>query len=310
MGLSNGSMAKVSVVTPSYNQGQFIEKTIRSVLCQDYPQVEYIVVDGLSSDHTAEILQQYSHQVDRVIIEPDKGQTDALNKGFKLCTGDIIAYINSDDCYADANVFSRMVAYLEDHPEVDVVYGRRRFIGEKGYFELSNPHREFSQQDLYSSCYIPQECVFWRRSLFEKAGFHVDEMLSFAMDYELWLRFLSHGAKFAAVDDFWGFYRYYPGQKSNAIWREKGLPEIAKLHKMYTGRSLPELEMIAAYHEYLHGLSPVFEGPAFFSCYQMWFGMMYYQKQVVSRVPIDEWMLRAPLRPNQPSLDTSHGITV
>ncbi|NJR64231.1 MAG: glycosyltransferase [Leptolyngbyaceae cyanobacterium CRU_2_3] len=161
---------RVTIVTPSYNQGRFIERTILSVICQDYPDLEYILVDAVSTDHTQTVLERYEPQIDVLIVEPDRGQTDALNKGFNRSTGEIMAYLNSDDCYADKHVIATAVRYFHDNPDIDVVYGQRNCINANGRFTYCPPYRPFCQDNLLLSDYIGQECVFWRRSILNKRG--------------------------------------------------------------------------------------------------------------------------------------------
>ena len=279
---------KVSIVTPSYNQAAFIERTVLSVLCQDYANVEYIVVDGASTDGTEEILRKYSSHLEHLIIEPDEGQTDALNKGFKLATGEIVAYINSDDCYANAKVVSDAVKAFQDHSSIDVVYGKRYFINENGVFINAMPYRSFDKDLLYLNDYIPQECVFWRQSLFEKAGAFVNSSFDFAMDYELWLRFLEHDAQFLSIDEVFGLFRWYDGQKSQDAWRTKGLPEIERLHRQYAGRYIEELEMMDYYQQHYFLAHPKQAPELYAFCYHLWENQLTYRRRLL-RHPIDQW---------------------
>lgn len=284
---------KVSIVTPSYNHGEFIEKTILSVICQDYPNLEYVLVDAASTDRTKDILQKYQDHISVLIVEPDRGQTDALNKGFRRCTGDILAYLNSDDCYADSTVISTAVGYFNQNPEIDVVYGQRNCIGKGGRFTYCAPYRPFCQDSLYLSDYISQECVFWRRGIFEKAGAYVDESFHFAMDYELWLRFLKHGATFLSVPEFFGLFRSYQEQKSIDLWETVGLPEIARLHQTYLGRYVPEEEMVDHYEEYFFGAHAQASPDAFKFAQHMWGSFVMYKKDLLNNQPIDTWGLEA-----------------
>lgn len=290
--LTSDQSLKVSVITPSFNQGQFIEKTILSVLCQDYENLEYIVVDGLSNDETSSILRKYQKYIDVVIIEKDDGQSDALNKGFKLATGDIIAYLNSDDCYADATVISKVVHHFTTANDVDVVYGRRDMISEDGFFTHCFPYTPFSKHHLYLADYIPQECAFWGRTIFEKAGPYVSREFDFAMDYELWLRFLEFDAKFLAVDEVFGLFRSYASQKTIAQWETKGLPEIAKLHKKYLDRTIPDEQMRNYFREHAFGVNPDMQPEAGLFQEQLWADYMTLKRQVLSKFPLDHWVLR------------------
>lgn len=280
----------VSIVTPSFNQAQFIDKTIRSVILQDYSRIEYVVMDAASEDGTDQVLAKYSKHIKKTIREKDEGQSDAINKGFKLTSGEIMAYINSDDCYMNDHVVSRVVELFEQNPNVDVIFGKREYIDEAGYFVLNYPFRQFNKKLLYESCYIPQECTFWRRSIYEKAGGMVDKNFNFAMDYDLWLRFLEAGAEFMAVDEYFGLFRWYPGQKSTDIWQKYGLPEIAKLQEKYLGYALPEDEMVAKYQEYFYGSNRLTSIDIFRSAVPHWQDFTAFKKQQLSASPRDHWV--------------------
>src|SRR5215207_2503335 len=121
----------ISIVTPSFNQDRYIEETIRSVLSQDYPSIEYMIVDGASSDETVDIIKKYEDKLAYWVSENDKGQTEAINKGFRHAKGDILAWINSDDTYQPGAV-AAVVKYLQDHPDVGMVYGDCNYINESG----------------------------------------------------------------------------------------------------------------------------------------------------------------------------------
>jgi glycosyltransferase involved in cell wall biosynthesis len=290
----NSDSPTVSIVTPSYNQGQFIEKTILSVLGQDYSNLQYIIFDGASSDNTPQILRRYSSYIDLVVSKKDNGQSDALNRGFQQCSGEIFAYLNSDDCYANKRVVSTVVKYFQAHPEIDVIYGQRYYIDEKGYFHFCYPTRPFSKESLYLSCYIHQECAFWRRSIYEKAGGFIDDSFRFAMDYELWLRFLKSGAEILAVNDLFGLFRSYDNQKSIAQWQQFGLPEIERVYRQYCDRALPEDEMINAYQEHFYGVNPGENFELYRLAFDLWNSVVTFKRNTLT-LPIDTWGLRADL---------------
>jgi glycosyltransferase involved in cell wall biosynthesis len=253
---SRGRRPRVSVVTPSYNQGYFLERALRSVLCQDYPDLEYLVVDGLSDDDSPAVLARYLGGLDELIREADAGQADALDKGFRRATGDVLAYINADDGYAGPGVVSRAVAYFERHPGVDVVFGQRLVIDEDGYLLNRWPRVPFDAAALRQVDFIPQECCFWRRSAYERAGGYVDRRLDFAVDYDLWLRLLASGARFLSVRDRFGLFREHRGQKSRTRWREHGWPEVQALHARHAGRAFTEAEAEAAFDRQVYGRGP------------------------------------------------------
>lgn len=176
----------ISIVTPSYNQAQFIEATIRSVLEQDYPAVEQIVVDGGSSDGTLQILERYREQI-RYVSEEDEGQADAINKGLEMAQGEIVAYLNSDDIYLPGTL-SRVANYFVNHPEVDMIFGDCQVIDQEGVVIGYMPGHPFSQKRLVQRAeFVPQQAAFWRKRVHDKAGrFDVD--LHYAMDYDFFAR--------------------------------------------------------------------------------------------------------------------------
>jgi glycosyltransferase involved in cell wall biosynthesis len=189
---AGGDWPKISIITPSYNQGHFIEATIQSVLSQGYPALEYLVVDGGSSDGTLDILRKYSGQL-HWISEADSGQAEAINKGLRLATGEILAYLNSDDLYLPG-ALQRVARFFMDHPQAAWVSGRcitvdtelqetRRLITRYKNLWL----RTHSYPALLVLNYISQMATFWRRSVYAALG-PLDEQLHYTMDYEYWLR--------------------------------------------------------------------------------------------------------------------------
>jgi glycosyltransferase involved in cell wall biosynthesis len=284
----------VSIVTPSYNQGQFIERTILSVLNQDYPNIQYIVMDSCSRDATRGILNKYRGQIDIIVQEKDNGQADAINKGFKLADGEILAYLNSDDCFAAPNVVSHAVQYFLDHDQADVVYGKRYYINVNGFFQLSYPFREFNQSILNRSCYLPQECCFWTKQIFDKSGSSVNESYHFAMDYELWLRFLKNGAQFAAIDHVYGYFRWYPGQKSVDEWESTGVPEIAKLQTEYFGKSIPAQEMTDLFLQHYYGVNKADDADGFQLYDSIWYEEVRLKLLMLQFAPLDHWVFPRP----------------
>lgn len=282
----------VSVVTPSFNQGVFIERTIRSVLSQDYPNVEYIVLDACSTDETSDILRTYSDRIDTIITAPDEGQADAIDKGFKLCHGSIIAYLNSDDCYASTDVISSAVRHLQQNESADLVYGRRVFIDEAGFFQDQYPFAPYNKERLLQSDYIPQECCFWRREIYERAGGFVDKALRFAMDYDLWLRFIAAGADFLAVDETYGLFRNHASAKSTELFQTVGLAEIALMQSRYLPRALSESEMSNVWGIHHTGFER--ESRKLFK--QVWSEFVTLKKDLNGEVPLDIWMM-PPAKP-------------
>ncbi len=176
---------RVSIVTPSFNMARFLDETIQSVLAQDYPHIEYVVMDGGSRDGTLDILRKYEHRL-RYVSAPDGGQPDAINRGFELTTGSIFAFLNADDTYLPGAV-STAVGHLLDNPGVGVIYGEAYHVEEDGRVISRYPTREFDYAALNGECYICQPASFMRRETFDRAGrMHPD--LQYAPDYDLWIR--------------------------------------------------------------------------------------------------------------------------
>lgn len=187
----------VSIITPSYNQGEFIEDTLLSVKNQDYPNIKHIVVDGGSTDNTLEILRKYANEYNlKWISEPDEGQSDAVNKGFRMTKGEIIGWLNSDDVYFTRDVISYVVEEFERHPEVDVIYGDAIHIDEKGLIlrVLKMSRWIWNRDRLLRGLPLAQSSVFFRRRVI--LNNKVDETLDYAMDFELWLRLIQNDYNF------------------------------------------------------------------------------------------------------------------
>ncbi len=214
---------KISIVTPSFNKKGFIESAIRSVIEQGYPNLEYLIVDGGSTDGTAEIIQDYRENLAWWVSEPDKGQSHALNKGFARTTGEIMAYLNADDMYCPW-ALETVAALFTEFPQVEWLTSLRPMIwDDAGRPVMTVALGGFTKACFYAGytlgCsehhmgWIQQESTFWRRSLWEKAGGYVSEDLKFAMDFELWARFYEHADLFGVPIPFGG-YRVTGAQKS------------------------------------------------------------------------------------------------
>ena len=191
----------VSIVTPSYNQAPFLQATIRSVLDQDYPRIEYLIMDGGSGDGSVEIIRRYEQQLAAWVSEPDAGQAAAINKGLRRATGSVLGWLNSDDTLLPGAV-SRVVAAMADGPAV--VHGAVRLIDEAGQAiprpKLSKRQREFGLPTVVDDGLVNQPGTFWHRSLIEQVGW-LDESLRYVMDYEYWTRLALAGARFVRLPD-------------------------------------------------------------------------------------------------------------
>ncbi|NLL77153.1 MAG: glycosyltransferase [Clostridiales bacterium] len=201
---------KITVVTPSYNQGVFIKRTIESVLSQGIDDLEYIIMDGGSTDETVDILKEYG---DKIIwkSEKDKGQTDAVNKGIRAAHGEIIGWLNSDDIYYP-NAIKKVMEVFENHPEINVVYGNANHINEDDIFIEEYYTEDFDYERLKDICFICQPSLFFRKKLVDKYGF-LDDKLQYCMDYDYWLR-LGKGERFYRLNELIAGSRLYDDNKT------------------------------------------------------------------------------------------------
>ncbi len=239
-----------SIVTPSYNQGRYLEATLRSVLDQNYPRLEYVVQDGGSTDETPAVLERYRPVLTSCESVKDRGQAHALNLGFARTSGAIMAYLNSDDLLMPG-ALAYVARFFAGHPDVDAVYGHRIIIDENDN-EIGRwimpPHGDpaFTWND-----YIPQETLFWRRRLWEAIGGAFDESLQFALDWDLLLRFRARGAKFTRLPRFLGAFRIHASQKSTVDVHTVGLRELNLLRQRLHGRTVPIWERRCRVFPYL-----------------------------------------------------------
>lgn len=209
------TLPKISIVTPSFRHGRYIETTIMSVLKQNYRELEYVIQDGGSTDGTCEVLKKYESQLASWRSEPDSGQADAINRGFARTTGEIMAWLNSDDILLPG-ALARVADYFIKHHDVDVIYGDRILIDGNGQ-QIGRWMLPGHDGDILSwADYIPQETLFWRRRIWEKVGGTIDASFQFAMDWDLLIRFRDVGAKFNHVPQFLGAFRIQSEQKTIA----------------------------------------------------------------------------------------------
>ncbi|MTT30897.1 glycosyltransferase [Terrilactibacillus sp. BCM23-1] len=216
-------MPLVTIITPSYNQGEFIQETIESVLNQDYPYIEHIVVDGGSTDSTLTILKSYRDDPRfHFISEPDQGQSHAINKGLKIAKGDIIGWLNSDDTYLPGAI-SKGVQSLVQHQEWAMVYGKAYATNQNNDILHDYPVECYSPQRLFERCIICQPATFIRRKAFKDVG-GVDENFFFCMDYDLWIR-LAKKYPIGYLNDYLANARIHDHSKSALYWEKIGVVE-------------------------------------------------------------------------------------
>lgn len=234
---------QISIVTPSFEQGRFLGRTIASVLSQGYPTLEYVVQDGGSQDETIDVLRRFEQSLTRWASESDDGQADAINRGFAGTTGEVMGWLNSDDLLLPGAL--RYVGrYFAAHPDVDVVYGHRLMIDESdrqiGAW-IMPPHDDLA---LTLADYVPQETLFWRRRAWEAAGGWVDPSFGYAIDWDLLLRLREAGAKMFRLPRFLGAFRIHDAQKTTAA-DAVGVAECERLRRRVHGRDVPIDEVIA-----------------------------------------------------------------
>ena len=275
----------ISVVTPSFQQGRFLERTLYSVTSQHYPGTEYIVQDGGSSDGTVDILHRFDHLLSSWRSEPDEGQADALNRAFQRSTGEIMAYLNSDDLMLPGTL-AYVAGHFAAHPEIDAIYGNRILIDEHdqkiGSWVLP-PHDD---RVLGLADYVPQETLFWRRSLWDAAGGYCDPSFSYALDWDLLLRMRDAGARFARLPRFLGAFRIHDEQKTTAA-RELGMVECIRLRKRVHGRDMPIDEVLAR-------LRPYFRRHLRSHARHSLGALLPRSRTVVRTVPLEPWLTAAP----------------
>ncbi len=218
----------VSIVTPSFNQAPYLEATIRSVLEQDYPNIEYIVIDGGSTDGSVDIIKKYEGKISSWVSESDKGQTDAINKGFAHANGDILAWLNSDDTY-NPKAVGEAVKFLIENPAVALVYADCDFIDEHGQIIGRFASRQTDYGKLRSGyVHIPQQTMFFRANYWKELG-PLDPSFYFAMDYDLWVRIAKHAPLQYLPGRTWANFRIHTSSKTN-VNDERGWKEMLRVH--------------------------------------------------------------------------------
>ena len=260
----------VSVVTPSLNMRRFLGETIRSVLDQDYAQIEYLVMDGGSTDGTLELLKQ---QQVRHVSEPDRGQADAVNRGFARTSGAIFAFLNADDTYLPGAVSAAVRAFAE-HPEAGVVYGDAWYIDEVGRRLKPYPVEAFDRRNLERRCFLCQPAAFFRREAFAAVGM-LDAGLRFALDYDLWIRMAQHYTM-VKIDHALANSRIHGGTKTMSEMRPAMRETLAVLQRHY--QYVPYNWLYGYGHHCLTGQSLALETPrtnVSSACYSLALGARY-----------------------------------
>jgi len=236
----------VSVITPSYNQGKFIEDAILSVKNQDYPNIEHIIIDGGSIDTTLNILKKYENAYRmQWISEPDNGQADAINKGFDRAKGEIIGWINSDDAYFDVRTINAIVKYFQTFKEINVIYGNAARIDENNLLLFIIKPKKFDRDYLKKTCFLIQPAVFFRKRIIDE--FRLDTSLHIAMDYDFWLR-ISKFHDFKYINKIFAVDRTHKDRKIISR-RTDMINESVKVSKEYG--NFEKTNKLQSYYTYL-----------------------------------------------------------
>jgi len=236
-------LPRISIVTPSLNRADMIEETIRSVLLQGYPDLEYVIVDGGSTDGTLEIIERYRPYLAAVVSEPDQGQSDAINKGMRRATGEVLAYINTDDLYTPGALLAVGRAFVD--PAVKWLSGPGRLFGPNvgwGYTWPEKPYRQ-RWQWAAGNC-LCQSSTFWRREVAERIG-EFDTGLQVAMDHDYWLRMVLAGYELSWTPQILSAFRMHQGSRTASVEGEMAT-ESDLLRRRYAGHLTEEERRLAA----------------------------------------------------------------
>jgi glycosyltransferase involved in cell wall biosynthesis len=229
-----GARPRISIITPSFNQGRFLERTIRSVLNQGWQNLEHIVIDGASTDGSPEVIRRYDRHLAYWVSEPDRGQTDAVIKGLERATGKYVTWVCSDDVLFPGSL-EKMVAALEAHPEAGIVYGGVAFIDEEDRVLKVQSYPDMSLGKLLYEKHstVAQPSSLIRRRTFDAAG-GLDRSLSYCMDYDLWIRLLRQAGCVNLGETVLSGYRLHTRSKTVGSYRKMALEKIA-VNRRYTG---------------------------------------------------------------------------
>lgn len=271
-------LPSISIITPSFNQADYIVETIDSIRAQNYPNLEHLVIDGGSTDGTLQILQRYDGLDWN--SEPDNGQADAINKGFKKATGEIIGWLNSDDIYLPG-ALHRVAEFFSTHPNIDIIYGDYYLIDQHSNILLRKQEIPFDYNILlYGLDYISQPTTFFRRSVFEQSGY-LDERLHYGLDWEYWLRLANDGCRFAHLPHYLAATRWHTDAKTLVA-----PPKMFAEHETIRTR---------------YWTKPRFESPGWQKLYAAWLNKRYRLKRQLLKIvlrrridfPPGDWVLRA-----------------
>lgn len=229
----NNDYPKITIITPSYNQGRFIEATIRSVLAQNYPNLEYFIFDGGSTDNTVDVIKKYDKHITYWESKKDRGQSHAINKGFKAASGEIVGWLNSDDLF-HPNTLHKVSSCFKDKNYRKIVYGGGTYLLDKYQLSIKNTTARLSEKHPITLCdFIIQPSTFWGRVVIEEVG-ELEEDLHYGFDWDWFIKSHNKCIPFQMVNECFSVYRIHAGHKSSA-GGDKRIKELAKIYDTYHG---------------------------------------------------------------------------
>ena len=235
-------MIKISVVIPSFNQGHFLEETIQSVLSQNYPQLELIIIDGGSKDQSVDIIRKYEHHFKYWVSEKDSGQSEAINKGLKRCTGDVIAWLCSDDLYTPGALLKVNEVFSSSFSSIGLIHGNSRLFNSKGTIRIDTGLKQQIPERVLAGMTFPQPSAFFRKSFLDQIGL-LDEKLHYGMDYEIFAR-LKMVSEFKYVDYCFSEYRLHEASKTTSAIAKFITEWTMVFNSIVNGLELNETQLI------------------------------------------------------------------
>jgi glycosyltransferase involved in cell wall biosynthesis len=240
-------MPRASIVTISFNQAEFLERAIRSVVEQNYSNIEYIVVDPGSTDGSRDVIEKYRSRISKIIYEKDSGPANGLNKGFAAATGEIFGYINADDAYLPGAI-SKAVATFQSRPRADIIYGHCYIVDREGRVIRRSRSVPFNLRlYAYGGVVVMQQSTFFRRQAFENVG-GFNEANRTSWDAELLMDMALKGSRLDMVDDYWSVYAIYPGSITATVkYNQQYQADRARMFQTITGREYARTNKVFFY---------------------------------------------------------------